>query len=280
MGGLREYKSFYKEVKGGEGNRCNYSTRLDTYGCGCAHDCAYCYAKSLLDFRGLWNPKSPSVASPEKIARKLDKVEPGTVLRLGGMTDCFQPVEARLGVTAQVICMMNARRIGYLIVTKSDLVASKQYMNLMDPELAHIQISVTSTSDEPNFLCEKAVAPSKRMKAAEMLQEAGFDVSLRISPFVPELVDLGRLNGCKVDKCLVEFLRVNHWIEKWTGRTWDEYAVNSGGYRHLPLERKKELLDGFGFPQMTVCEDVPEHYDWFKANFNYNEDDCCNLRRD
>ena len=52
---MAEFKSFYKTVEGNEGQKCHYSTRLDTYGCGCAHDCNYCYAKSLLDFRDLWD---------------------------------------------------------------------------------------------------------------------------------------------------------------------------------------------------------------------------------
>ena len=56
-----EFKSFYKTVSGNEGNKCNYPTRLDLYGCGCFHDCSYCYAKSLLNFRGLWHPDNPSV---------------------------------------------------------------------------------------------------------------------------------------------------------------------------------------------------------------------------
>ena len=274
-----DFKSFFAEAGGGEGERCNYTTRLDTYGCGCSHSCNYCYARSLLEFRGLWHPDNPGVASTDYISRKLKKVKPGTILRLGGMTDCFQPAEEVYGATAQAIRMMNARGIGYLIVTKSDLVASKQYMRLLDPKLAHIQISVTSTSDEPNILGEKAVPPSRRMEAAEKLHKAGYDVSLRVSPYIPELIDLDVLNRVDVGKCLVEFLRVNHWIEKWMGDRFPDHIVKSGGYRHLPLALKRELLDGFRFQEMTVCEDVPSHYEWFKANFNANPDDCCNLRK-
>lgn len=37
----KEFKSFYKTVGGGEGDRCSYPTRLDLYGCGCQHDCKY-----------------------------------------------------------------------------------------------------------------------------------------------------------------------------------------------------------------------------------------------
>lgn len=49
----QEFKSFYKTVKGNEGAKCMYPTRLDLYGRGCSHNCSYCYARSLLDFRGL-----------------------------------------------------------------------------------------------------------------------------------------------------------------------------------------------------------------------------------
>jgi len=67
MSEVVEFKSFFKTVEGNEGNKCNYPTRLDTYGKGCSHDCNYCYAKSLLDFRNFWNPENPAVADIEKI---------------------------------------------------------------------------------------------------------------------------------------------------------------------------------------------------------------------
>ena len=73
----REFKSFYKTVAGNEGSKCHYPTCLDTYGCGCQHDCKYCYAKSLLDFRGLWNADEPAVADLAKIRRKIAKIAVG-----------------------------------------------------------------------------------------------------------------------------------------------------------------------------------------------------------
>ena len=124
----KEFKSFYKQVGGNEGDKCHYSTRLDTYGCGCQHDCKYCYAKSLLDFRNLWNPEEPAVADIEKIRKKIKKLEKGTVIRLGGMTDCFQPLEKTQRVTYETIKALNESGIEYLIVTKSDMVADDEYM--------------------------------------------------------------------------------------------------------------------------------------------------------
>lgn len=100
---MAELKSFYKTVGGNEGNKCNYPTRLDTYGCGCMHDCKYCYAKSLLDFRGLWNPTEPSVVDIEKIKKKIKKIAgTKTPVRLEGMTECFQPIEKKNEIEAKL----------------------------------------------------------------------------------------------------------------------------------------------------------------------------------
>lgn len=270
---MREFKSFFKTVTAAEGDRCKYNTRLDTYGCGCEHDCSYCYAKSLLDFRGLWHPDDPSIADIDKIRRKLDKVPAGTILRLGGMTDCFQPCEIVSGITKQTVKLLNERQIGYLIVTKSDLVC--EYMHILDKKLAHVQVSTTWLP------CENAPSTERRINAIETLQEAGFDVAIRLSPFVPEIVDFDRLNSIKCDKVQVEFLRVNHWIEKWLPMDYSQYTLKSGGYRHLPLEVKLAALERItGFKQISVCEDVPEHYEYWKEKVNSNPDDCCNLRKE
>lgn len=274
----KEFKSFFKDVGGNEGSLCHYSTRLDTYGCGCSHDCKYCYAKSLLDFRGLWNPTQPAVADIDKIKRKIAKIPENKIIRLGGMTDCFQPVEKVHKVTYETIKTLNEHHVGYLIVTKSDLVASDEYMSILDKGLAHIQISVTTTDDELSRTYEKATLPSKRINAIEKLSKAGFDISLRLSPFIPQYIDFDVLNSVECDKILIEFLRVNTWIKRWFDIDFSEYTLFHKGYSHLPLENKIAYINKIkGFKEMSVCEDVPEHYEYWKRNFNNNPQDCCNL---
>jgi DNA repair photolyase len=269
---MKEFKSFYKRVEGNEGNKCSYNTRLDTYGCGCQHDCSYCYAKSLLSFRGLWNDKEPSVADIKKIERKISKLSPDTVIRLGGMTDCFQPIEKQYRVTREVIKLLNKYHIEYLIVTKSDLIL--EYMDILDKDLAHIQVSVTWIP------CEKAVSTDRRIKAIETLYDAGYDVAVRLSPYVPQFVDYEKLNNIRCNKIIVEFLRVNHWIKKWLPLDYSQYTVKQSGYQHLPLDLKIKYLSNItGFDEISVCEDVTEHYEYWKECVNYNKSDCCNLRR-
>lgn len=276
---MAEFKSFYKEVGGNEGNKCHYSTRLDTYGCGCSHDCKYCYAKSLLDFRNLWNPNDPSVADINKIRKKISKLPKDIVIRLGGMTDCFQACEPQYRVTYETLKALKEYGIEYLIVTKSYLVATDEYMDVLDKDLAHIQITVTTTDDKLSTTYENACVPSVRIKAIEKLYENGFDVQLRLSPFIPQYIDFDILNQVKCDKILVEFLRVNTWIQKWFNIDYSEFTVKQSGYRHLPLQKKIEYLKNItGFKEISVCEDETLAYEYWQKNVNHNPNDCCNLR--
>lgn len=275
---MKKFKSECKTVGGNEGNKCNYPTRLDTYGCGCQHDCSYCYAKSLLDFRKLWNARHPSVTTPEELRKEVRKLRKGDIVRLGGMTDCFQPLERTHRNTYNLIKMLNKKGIHYLIVTKSDMIASDEYIKILDPNLAHIQITVTTTDDKLSLTYEKASVPSKRIAAIEKLQEHGFDVQLRLSPFIPQYIDFEKLNSVKCDKILIEFLRVNTWIRKWFDIDYTDYTVKQSGYNHLPLKKKKEYIKLItGFKEMTVCEDVTAHHQYWQHNFNHNQADCCNL---
>lgn len=274
---MREFKSFFKSVAGNEGGRCHYNTRLDTYGCWCQHNCAYCYARSLLDFRGLWNPEDPAVADIAKVRKVIErKLKPGDVVRLGGMTDCFGPVERIHRVTRQTIEALNEQGVHYLIVTKSGLVA--EYADIMEKELAHIQISVTSTDDQVSRAIEPgAPLPAKRIKAIETLYRAGFDIQLRLSPFVPKFVNLNKINSVDCDRVLVEFLRVNAFIAEWLGIDTKPYTRRHAGYNHLRLYTKREMVDRIK-KEVSVCEDVPDHFEWWRDNVNANPDDCCNLK--
>lgn len=277
---MKDFKTVEKTFENGnEANKCYHSTRLDTYGCGCAHDCCYCYAKGLLDFRKLWNSKNPSVGNISEIAKEIKKLPRNEVIRLGGMTDCFQPIEKLHRVTYKTIRLLNKRKIPYLIVTKSAMIADPEYLAILDKDLAHIQITVTTLDDKLCATYEKASPPSERIKAIKTLQAMDFDVQLRLSPYIPEYVDLEKLNSLGINKILVEFLRANNWIMKWFDIDYTPYTVKQHGYYHLPLERKIELMKGItGFKEITVGEDEERAYAYWKNHFNPNPNDCCNLR--
>lgn len=274
------YKSFFKTVGGGEGDKCYYPTRLDTYGKGCYYNCKYCYSKQLLDFRGLWHPDDVSVAPLREVAKVVSrKLRAGDVVRLGGMTDCLQPIEGIYRNTYKTIRYLNRKKVHYLIVTKSNMIMGDDYIDMMDKKLAHIQISVPSTDDKVLNATDNAPSFKVRKETIEKLYDNGFDVSLRLSPFLFDTCDYDLINEINVDKCLVEFLRIKPSMFKLMEDyiNVDDYHFKEGGYRHLSLDTKLRELAHLDFKELTVCDDVQEHYDYFKENINYNADDCCNL---
>ena len=279
----REYLGFLKTVEGNEGSKCYYPTRLDTYGCGCGHDCSYCYAKDMiLNMSGEWDPKHPKIADLWRIENRIKRGElkPGNIVRLGGLTDCFQPVELKYRTTMETIKILNKYDIGYLILTKSHIVANDEYIRIMRPDLAHIQVTVTTFDETLCRQYEKASAPSKRVEAIEKLQALGYDTFLRLSPYIDGWMDFSQLNKVRCDKCLIEFLRVNTTIARRFAVNLEDFPVKEAGYQHMSLEHKLSVLEKItGFKELTVCDDCTEHYEYFRDHFNPNPNDCCNLRK-
>lgn len=150
----------------------------------------------------------------------------------------------------------------------------------MDKELAHIQITVTCLDDAQTAQFEKASPPSQRIRAIQALQAEGYDVAIRLSPIIEEYMDFDKLNDLGIERCVVEFLRVNSWIKQWfRGVDFSKYTVRQGGYHHLPLKEKQRIVEKIHIPQKTICEDVTEHYQFWRDFVNPNKEDCCNLRK-
>lgn len=278
MPSIKKFWALYNTVGWGEWEKCLYPTRLDTYWQWCSHNCSYCYARSLLAFRWLRHPNNPKFIDL-KTAYKIiaEEIPKWQVTRLWGMTDCFQPVEAIHRITYNVLKAFNHYQKPYLIVTKSDLIARDDYIEVLDPKLAHIQITITSTDDELAASYENATPPSKRIKAIEKLAFLWYDVQIRLSPFIPQYVEINKINDIKCDKIIVEFLRVNGFIKQRFKIDYSDYTLKEWGYNHLPLEKKINLISKIKKPQISVCEDVEAHYQYRKEHFNHNPEDCCNL---
>lgn len=274
-----EFKKFYATTTHRKYNTwCKRTQRLDTYGCGCQHNCNYCYAKSLLTFRNFWDSNNPKIANIYKIKAAMKSIYENGVIRLGGMTDCFQPLELTEKVTYKTIKILNEYGIHYLIVTKSCMVSQDEYISIYDKKLAHFQITISSTNDKISKTYENCSSVTSRINSIEKLHRHGFDVSIRLSPFIYQYVDFIKLNNIKCNKILIEFLKVNWFIKQCFLIDYTEYSLKYGGYENLQLERKIELVKKItNFLQVSVGEYVKDHYEYFKNNVNFNKNDCCNL---
>jgi DNA repair photolyase len=271
-----EYGSPYKSISHRKFNTwCNYPDRIDTYGQGCAHGCKYCYAKALLNFRNYWNEDKPLNSNMVDIVKKIRTLQAGSLIRLGSMTDCFQPIEAKKRITYCTIKWLNKYRIHYLIVTKGSLVTSDEYLEIYDKDLAHFQISISNTQEND---IEKCSSLKDRISSIEKLYKLGFDVSIRLSPFLFNMTDLNIINSIHCDKILIEFLKLNHWIKKSFKIDNSDYTLKFGGHQNLKLNHKIDLVKKItGFNQVSVGEYVRPHYEYFRDHVNFNKLDCCNL---
>ena len=248
-----EYKSFIKLGGGSETERCFYPLKVDTYGRGCVSDCTYCYAKSVLDFRKLWDAENPAVSDYGKIEKIFGDVfdkgketkwsellKQKMPVRIGGMTDCFGTPERKHQVTLRFLQLLKRYEYPYQIFTKNALVAEEPWLTALDKDLAYVQFSITTPYDDVCTVHEEgASVTSERLKAMGVLSRRGFYLAGRINPLFPiypdgyysgtrkflledpkplryfdwSLVDMLAAHGCNT--VIAGFVRLSPWNIKW-----------------------------------------------------------------
>lgn len=282
------YGKFLKFLKD---EKCAHEWVLDPYSKGCAGGCSYCYAKAIHEGHGSWN-EEPSAAKMKQIRYQLrHHFKAGDVIRIGSMADPLQPIEEQERLTEMTVEDCVRLGIHHLIVTKFARVASDDMLAVYDKRLSHFQITLTSTDEDFAEAYERgASSVSERIAAIERLQRLGYDVSIRLSPFVVDFVDNGMLdiqilNAVECDKILIEFLRVNGRIRNLFCEHSDmrRYTEKRGVFWHLPLDVKKAYVERLletnpQNRQVTFAEVVPEHHAYWREHYNANKSDCCNLR--
>ena len=141
---------------------CGLPIRVDSYKT-CSFGCRYCFAngRKIMEFE-----KELLIADIPSIERRLDRifnrqdVQPDNFLdrliqdritwHFGGMSDPFQPCNAELRITNQIIDVANRYGITMLFSTKSDTLHDAD----VRPDLHTFQLSVSNVNDrtdiEPN----------------------------------------------------------------------------------------------------------------------------------
>lgn len=179
--------------------QCLYAFEVDTYGRGCVHNCVYCYAKAELTVHGYWNNPYPvpvdinsirntfyTIFETDKRSKWREIMDRRIPIRIGSMSDSFMYMDKKIGVTKEFLKILNHYNYPYLIFTRSDLIAQEEYLQLIDPNLAAIQFSMSSTNDALNKLIEPG-APSaeRRLKALSKINKLGYWTTVRINPLFP-----------------------------------------------------------------------------------------------
>lgn len=155
---------------------------------GCAHGCVYCYATFMKKYTGHTEPWGSFVDIKENAAealrRQLGRAERGRVM-LSSVTDPYQPVEAREGLTRRCLEALLERQFPVEVLTKSPLVLRD--LDLIK-EFRDMTIGLTITTDDEEI--RKAFEPhappiAARLEALRVLHEAGVETYVFVGPLLP-----------------------------------------------------------------------------------------------
>ncbi|MDA0814204.1 MAG: PA0069 family radical SAM protein [Verrucomicrobia bacterium] len=166
---------------------------------GCEHGCAYCYARPTHDYLGfntgidfeskiMVKPDAPALLRKELAASRWKP----KVLACSGVTDCYQPIEAKLKITRGCLEVLAEARNPVVIVTKNYLVTRD--IDLLSELAVHnaamVYISLTTLDSElARKLEPRASSPKMRLRAISKLRAAGVRVGVSTAPMIPGLND-------------------------------------------------------------------------------------------
>jgi DNA repair photolyase len=166
---------------------------------GCEHGCSYCYARPTheylglsagLDFERVIMVKEDA---PELLAAELAAASwtPKTVM-LSGVTDPYQPIERRLGITRRCLEVLAAHRNPVSVITKNALVLRDLDVLrvLARYGAARATLSVTTLDEELRSVLEpRTSTAARRLAAVRALSGAGVPVTVNVAPIIPGLND-------------------------------------------------------------------------------------------
>ena len=234
----------------------SFSASLNPYR-GCEHGCPYCYARPYHEYLGF----SSGLDFETRIivkenAAELLREELGSprwkpeVLALSAITDAYQPVENRLGITRQCLQVLAEFRNPVGVITKNHLVTRDlDILARMAAEgLCSAHISVTSLDPELSRRIEpRASMPAHRLDAIARLAQAGIPTGVVIAPVIPGLNDheipaiLRAARQAGATRASYSIIRLPHAVKEIFADWLEEHVPGSA---EKILERIRDLRGG------------------------------------
>jgi DNA repair photolyase len=171
---------------------------------GCTHDCVYCDGRNeKYQVGGEYGKEvSVKVNAIELLDRELDpsrKRKPmprGFIIICGGVSDAYQPVEAKYKLARKTLELIYRHNYPVHILTKSTLVERDldllKKINRQAKSL--VCFSFSSVNDEISKIFEPSVpSPSKRLKTIKRLKQAGIACGMYLLPVIPFITDTPKM---------------------------------------------------------------------------------------
>lgn len=166
---------------------------------GCEHGCIYCYARPYHEYLGfsLGLDFETKIMVKEDAPRKLreELSSPkwnGEPIVFSGVTDCYQPLEAKLKITRGCLEVCAEFNQPASIITKNHLVTRDIDLlsQLAKVNATRVFLSITTLDTKLASKMEpRASSPRDRLRAVKELRDAGIPVGVMTAPIIPGLND-------------------------------------------------------------------------------------------
>lgn len=158
---------------------------------GCEHSCVYCYGPDLCrryqDVALNWGSKVLIKSNIVNVVRDEVKRLKKGVVGISTITDPYQPIEGRLGITREVIKILLNHGFKVSIQTKSNLVLRD--LDIIDKSV-DVGITITTLDDElASKLEPRAPKPSLRARTAYEIASRDIELWIFMGPLIPLIND-------------------------------------------------------------------------------------------
>ncbi|WP_417601377.1 PA0069 family radical SAM protein [Owenweeksia hongkongensis] len=164
---------------------------------GCEHGCTYCYARNSHEYWGysagsefeqiiLVKKNAPQLLE-KHLQKKSWEAEP---IMLSGNTDCYQPAEAKFGITRKLLEVLLKYKNPVGIITKNALIQRDLDIlkELNNYGLLKVSLSITSLEEDLRRKLEPRTASVKRkLQTIELFAKHNIPVNVMMAPIIPGL---------------------------------------------------------------------------------------------
>lgn len=183
------YKATRSILTKASGFMSGYDFTLNPYS-GCTFGCTYCYAaffardKNKQDHWGEW------VTVKENALALMAKKKPGTLdnktIYMSSVTDPYQPVEKKLGLTRSLLeHLVRYHQPRLVVQTRSPLV-ERDIDLFAGLEYSQINMTVTTDSEQVRQAFEPQCPSNRvRLKAIKAVARAGLNACITLTPLLP-----------------------------------------------------------------------------------------------
>ena len=219
---------------------------------GCAHNCAYCYARYMQRYSGHSEPwgsfVDAKVNAPQILVRQIRRTPPNASLFMSSVTDPYQPVERQFTITRRILEILSSLPYPLGVHTKSALVERDISLLRRFRDIS-VTFTIVTGDERAASLLEPGASPvAERIRVLSELSRAGIVTSVFIAPIIPYITEmgigdlLGRLASAGVRQIMLDDL---HYLPRLQDRLFPALRAYDTGiterYRAIPKDYYQQI---------------------------------------